>query len=86
MPEVKQLDLSANDYLQPFEPAARIYCQKTGMDPDLQLPRPHPTIAGLLEAWPQWRLIAEQLLDLSLMLTSMREASAKPLIQQPGAH
>jgi hypothetical protein len=61
--------------LKPYEPAARIYCRKVDMDPDYVVDVPHPSIAGVAVATPFWMLVAEKMVDLSLMLTSIREAA-----------
>jgi hypothetical protein len=66
----------APDHLAPFEPAARIYCEHTGADPDGTTPLPHPLIQGASIHVLNWRLAAERLLDLSTMLTAMKQAAA----------
>lgn len=86
MAEVKEFNPSANDYLAPYEQAARIYCDKTGLDPDLLIPRPHPLVVGMMESFPQWRFVAEDLIDLSMKLTALREASTKPVIAVVKGH
>lgn len=63
------------DHLAPFEMAARIYCSRRGVDPDAAVPTPHPIIKGATVNHIAWRLEAERLLDLSMMLSAMRQAS-----------
>lgn len=68
--------------LKPFEMAARIYCKKTGVDPDALTQMRHPDLEALVEV-PMWAVAAEQLIDLSTMLTSLHEANnSKPVIVQ----
>jgi hypothetical protein len=68
---------ATNPMLKPFERAARIYCDKAGMDPDLKVRMPHPALEGVHLEIAQWETVAERLLDVSLMLTSLKEASAQ---------
>lgn len=67
------------EHLLPFEPAARIHCQRTGVDPDLLIAVPHPTLEGVKNTVPAWQFSAERLLDLSLLLSSLKAAQR----QQP---
>lgn len=76
----------SKDYLAPYEQAARIYCEKAGLDPDLLIPRPHPVVVGMMESFPQWRFVAEDLIDLSMKLTALREAATKPVIAVMKGH
>lgn len=66
---------SAADIYAPYEPAARIYCTNTGMDPDNLVPIPHPVIAGTQDMVPAWRLAARSLMDLSEMLVALKQAA-----------
>lgn len=61
----------------PYEPAARLYCEKKGIDPDQRVPVRHPQ--GLAVACYRfaWQLAADELMDLSMMLTALREASTQ---------
>jgi hypothetical protein len=59
------------EQLKPMEAAARIYCVKQGEDPDELLPR----FAGDLFAPRKWHLAAEDLIRMSMMLTSLKEAA-----------
>lgn len=63
--------------LAPFETAARIYCEKVGMNPDDVTRTPHPLIAGMAVEQPVWHSVAERLRDLSMLLTSLRAAAEK---------
>ena len=60
---------------RPYEMAARIYCSKLGVpDADQMMPQPHPDGLAVLVPIPLWCLVAEEMIDLSMRLTSMREA------------
>lgn len=61
--------------LKAFEPAARIYCAKVGLDPDTLVPGESSTILGAYSSQPFWYQIARQLAELSLRLVSMKEAA-----------
>lgn len=74
----------ANPDLAPYEAAARIYCAKTGMDPDAEMVQRHPHLRGVTVRVPFWHKVAEQMIDLSLMLTSIREASQASAVIVPG--
>lgn len=58
-----------------YENAARIYCKKVGLNPDEMLPAPHP--AGLAVPFfiPQWMPVAEDMFDLGLRMSAMKEAA-----------
>lgn len=58
-----------------FEQAARIACTKLGLDPDTVTEVPHQTLHGVTEALPRWVGISQQMVNLSIMLTSMQEAA-----------
>jgi hypothetical protein len=60
--------------LAPYEPAARIYCKRVGLDPDLMIAVPHPLGLQVSHSVPQWYFVAEDLIDLSHKLGAMREA------------
>lgn len=76
MNEPKTVHVSKNiDHLKPFESAARLYCKKIGADPDQKMPREHPLLAGQVVWFDQWRIVAEDLIDLSMKLSAMREAA-----------
>lgn len=64
-----------NAHLKPYEAAARIYCAKIGVDPDATVKERHPFIAGLTRDVPAWHGAASQLIELSLMLSAMKEAA-----------
>lgn len=76
----------ALDHLRPLEKAARLYCAKAGFDPDAVAHAPHPTIVSTVICRPQWTFAAEKLLDLSMQLTSLREAAADSVGAAPGKH
>lgn len=58
-----------------FEQAARIACGKLNLDPDTMTEVPHQTLAGVHDTLPRWVGIAQQMVNLSIMLTSMQEAA-----------
>ena len=60
-----------------YEKAARIYCKKAELDPDMLMPAPgEQKIVGAPPVlWAQWRFVAEDLYNLSLKLISLREGS-----------
>lgn len=61
--------------LRAMEAAARLLCIKQEKDPDLMLQEPHPTVAGVSSPLPQWAIAARELVYLSQMLTSLKEAA-----------
>lgn len=69
-------------HLAPFERAARIYCGREGIDADQPMPVPHPVIIGSVMHVPLWLGVAEQLLDLSKLLSCMKAAQKEeqPLV------
>jgi len=69
------------EHLQPFEAAARSYCAKVGVDPDATERMPHPLMKNIFIASPPlWHDAAERLIDLSMMLSSMREVANAPKV------
>jgi hypothetical protein len=58
-----------------FEQSARIACHKLGVDPDAMTEVPHQTLAGVTETLPRWVSVSQQMVNLSVMLTSMQEAA-----------
>lgn len=64
------------DYLAPFETAARIYCNRVGVDPDEVYTVPS-AVPGMFRNVPRWRGAAEELLDLSIKLSCLRVAMDK---------
>ena len=64
--------------LQPYERAARLLCQKRGTNPDDYKDVPHGTIVGATVRVYRWQSAAEELVDFSAMLVSLREAAAPP--------
>ncbi len=63
---------------KPYETAARIYCAKMGWDPDESIQLPHPTIVGHEIEVPRWELAAEELIEFSAKLSSLKEAFEQP--------
>lgn len=69
--------------LADFETAARIYCAKAALDPDMKIQLP-PEKGKLLMVQGgkvansqfilNWQMVAEDLIDLSMKLSAMREA------------
>lgn len=71
-------------HLAPFEKAARIYCERAGLDADAVGQMPHPLIKGaVITSPPQWTEVAERLLDLSMLLSSMKAAQAQESVIVP---
>lgn len=69
--------------VRPYEMAARIYMKKKGgIDPESDVPRAHPTIEGVLVYVPAWCFVAQELIDLSMMLNSIREANQTNMVPQ----
>jgi len=58
--------------LPAFEKAARIYCANIGVDPDVEVPTPHPVIKGVMLNRKFWEIQAERMADLGLMLSAMK--------------
>lgn len=63
--------------LTPYERAARIFCLKSGLNPDATVHLEHPTFHGTMIQTTQWELTAERMYDLSLLMVSMREAAVE---------
>lgn len=64
------------EQLKHYEVAARLYCERIGENPDQRVPRPHPEIQGVVDTSTRvWHLAADKLHDLSMMLTSLRDAA-----------
>lgn len=63
--------------LRAMENAARKLCIKQEKDPDRMLQEPHPTVAGVMSPIPQWAIAARELVYLSQMLTSLKEAAVE---------
>jgi hypothetical protein len=62
-------------HLVPYERAARIYCDRAGLDADATVKVPHPLIANMLvDSLPQWTEVADRLFDLSMLLSCMKAA------------
>lgn len=73
--------------LAAFEQASRIYCTKCGDDPDILTPAPMHVQSKIVGAEtlmvPYWHHVAHQLNDLSLQLTSLREAAIQQSANEP---
>lgn len=65
----------APPHIAAFEAAARIYCQRTGQDADVQVRVPHPLILNTTMSTPFWHTIAERMFDLQMLLSSMKAAA-----------
>lgn len=68
--------------LAPFEAAARLYCQKVGIDPDEKIPVQNRRLVGVNSFVYRWQLAAEELMDFSMKLTSLREAAQPKPVKQ----
>jgi len=63
-------------HLNPFEPAARIFCQLQQQDADEPLRVPHPLgLTGVEYTRPAWHFAAENLINISQMLTALKMAA-----------
>lgn len=69
------------DHLTPLEPAARVFCQMNGQDPDEQMGGEHPLLAGVKHTRPAWHFAAEALLNLTQMLTALKVGAQQPAPQ-----
>jgi hypothetical protein len=68
-------------HLVPYEKAARIYCDRAGLDADATVKVPHPLIANMLvDSLPQWTEVADRLFDLSMLLSCMKAAKDAPVV------
>jgi hypothetical protein len=64
------------EQLAHYEVAARLYCERIGENADERIPRPHPEIKGVVDmSTRMWHLAADKIHDLSMMLTSLRDAA-----------
>lgn len=64
------------EQLKHYEVAARLYCERIGEDPEARVPAPHATLKGVTDMSGRvWHLAAHKLHDLSMMLTSLRDAA-----------
>lgn len=71
-------------HLASFEKAARIYCDRAGLDADATVKVPHPLIQNtLVDSLPQWTDVADRLFDLSMLLSSMKAAQAQESVILP---
>lgn len=65
-----------------YEHAARIYCTKSGSDPDTVVGRiQNPLAPSIAEPVLLWQTVVERIRDLHLLLTSMKEAQSAPRVQ-----
>lgn len=60
--------------LSAYERPARIYCGRINLNPDDLVPTGGTVILASTNTRPRWMNIAEQMIHLSLMMVSMREA------------
>lgn len=58
---------------EPLEAMARLYCVKSGIDPDEEVAVPHPLGLSVPYFVTRWQVESERLLDLSRMLSAMKE-------------
>lgn len=63
--------------LEHYKEAAYLYCERIGQNPDERFDKPHATLRGVTDRGWMWHLAAEKLHDLSMMLTSMRDAGIR---------
>lgn len=75
---MQQPDISFDkDHLKPLERAARILCAMNGDDPDAPQKVPHPLGLAVPFAEPLWHSAAEALLNLTQMLSALKQAHAQ---------
>lgn len=65
--------IAADTRVTAYQVAARLYCQKTGANPDEMLQLPHPQLAGVSVQVPLWYTIAERMFGLALLLRCISE-------------
>lgn len=61
--------------LEPYKLAAYKLCEKRGVNPEEFKDVPHATLHGATVRVFRWQAAAEELIDLSAMLVSLREAT-----------
>lgn len=71
--------------LLPYERPARIYCGRLNLNPDDLVPVGGTAIIATGNTRPRWMNIAEQMVHLSLMMVSMREAIGTEIMTPPKA-
>ena len=62
-------------HLKPYEPAARILCGMHDQDADEQMQVPHPVGLAVPFSRPAWHFAAENLINLSQMLSALKQAA-----------
>lgn len=72
--------------LKPYEHAARLLCDKRGVNPDEYRDVDHPTIVLAKVRVYRWQSAAEELIDFSAMLTSLKEAALAAQAHNVKAH
>lgn len=72
---MKKEDHDTCPELIPYEKAARLLCEKRGTNPDEFKDVPHKTIHGATVRVHRWQSAAEELIDFSAMLISLKEAA-----------
>ena len=74
--------MHSNEQLMQVQPAARIYCKKIGVNPDNEVEIPHPEGLAVLVKRPVWMFIGDQMVEMMLMLQSIKEAEQEKFDQQ----
>jgi len=70
-----------------FERAARIYCTKSGQDPDTVVGHvKNPLAPSIAEPVLLWQTVVERIHDLHHLLSAMKEAQAAPVVVPAGRH
>lgn len=85
--ELIGLEVIVPEEVRPYEQAARAYMklrgELTGIEetPDDFVPQAHPTLQDVLVKMPMWVFSAQRLIELSLMLTALRQSFPSPKTQ-----
>lgn len=69
--------------LSAYERAARIYCGRIGLNADDLVPTSGTVVIAATNTRPRWMNVAEQMVHLSLMMVSMREAIPSAIVAAP---
>jgi hypothetical protein len=69
---MEQQHIPADPHVTAYQVAARIYCAMIGANPDQPVQLPHPQLAGVSMGVPFWYTVAERMLDLSLLMRSIK--------------
>lgn len=71
-----------NKDLAPYERPARIYCGRVQQNPDEMVQSNAHAVIAVANLRPRWMNVAENMVHLSLMMVSMREAIGPQAVVQ----